>query len=53
MNRLTPAQKLIIEKHYIDGMHYDEIAKEIGSKAPAVRKQAQRGVDRIKELVGV
>jgi len=53
VNKLPSAQRLIIDRHYQDGVSYANIAKEVGERASMVRKRAQRGIDKIKKLVGV
>ena len=39
---LTDIQKLIIRRHEYEGVHLEQIAKELGMQPPAVRMQLSR-----------
>ena len=46
---LTDIQKLIIRRHEYEGVHLEQIAKELGMQPPAVRMQLSRARKAIRE----
>jgi RNA polymerase sigma factor (sigma-70 family) len=53
MDRLAPAQRDAIVAHVIDERPYDQIAIEMATSEPVVRKRVSRGLAAMRERMGV
>lgn len=50
LERLPPRDRLILEAHYIRGVKFDDIAKQLGVSAPRVSQLHARAMARVKKL---
>ncbi len=50
LERLPPRERLILEAHYIRGVKFDDIAKQLGVSAPRISQIHARAMARVKEL---
>ena len=53
LSDVTPQQRLIFLLKHQEGMTYEEIAKEIGCSAGAVKKSVSRTVTTLRQQLGV
>ena len=50
--QLVPAQRVVIELHWFQGLPFAEIALAVGASLSAVKVRAHRGYKKLRELLG-
>jgi RNA polymerase sigma factor (sigma-70 family) len=51
MDKLKPPERSLIEKKYLLGYRYEEIATSLGKKAGAARVETHRAMKKLKEYL--